>query len=218
MVWGGMASYSLVPRSHPWKAGRGSGVQNGLSHGAGFNGIKNVIIASSMHCMYTESHTWLPASLHIINYTFCNLIWALRSGSCDVQEKSEHQTLSRKCKRVWARDYRPKAKVCVYVHPWQWLQGHRRVGQGLEILCLSIYIVPADNGYMQSTKHNVIYEICLSLFCSCHNDGPNQDSLYLLLTRSLISSPLVSLRQFSNTRCSRFYWTKQVMYGSLHVM
>ena len=58
----------------------------------GSNGIKNVIIAFPIHCMHIRSRAQLLR--HCINYAFCNLIWALRLGSCDMKSRSEHQTLS----------------------------------------------------------------------------------------------------------------------------
>ena len=39
------------------------------SHGAGLNGIKNVIIAFPMHCMHTRFHARLPTSLYIVTHS-----------------------------------------------------------------------------------------------------------------------------------------------------
>ena len=56
---------------------------------SGAYSVENVIIACTA-CILV-----LVLDCHVIayNYVFCNLIWALRSGSCDKKSCSEHQTL-----------------------------------------------------------------------------------------------------------------------------
>ena len=101
---------NLVPRLHPWKAERGSGILNdflvtwdGFERCKKCNYIPRALYASLVprprgpgyeaNCMHTRSHARLPTHHHIY-YAFCNLIRALRSESCDKKSRSGHQTLS----------------------------------------------------------------------------------------------------------------------------
>ena len=64
----------------------------------------NYCIPVHVHC--TASILDLVLDVIVYNYAFCNLIRALRSGSCDKKSRSEHQTLFlAHAGRGWARDY-----------------------------------------------------------------------------------------------------------------
>ena len=86
---------NLVPRPHPWKAERGSGILNDfLVTWGGVERCKkcNYYIPRALHA-YQISRLIAYTSSHIY-YAFCNLIRALRLESCDKKSRSEHQTLS----------------------------------------------------------------------------------------------------------------------------
>ena len=85
----------LIPRPLPRKVERGSGVLSNISCHMGH--VKNVIIAFPVHMHCTAGILDLAIVLDDIiayNYTFCNLIWALRSESCDKKSLgiTEHET------------------------------------------------------------------------------------------------------------------------------
>ena len=72
----------------------------------GQNGVKNVI-AFPVHVHCTAGILDLAFNDVITyNYAFCNLIRALRLGSCDKKSRSEHETLFlARAGRGWARDH-----------------------------------------------------------------------------------------------------------------
>ena len=88
------AFHIVCPQTPPLKSGKRvwCSERHFLSHGAESNGIKNVIIAFHVHCTAGILDLVLNDVITYI-YAFCNLIRALRSGSCDKKSRSEHQTL-----------------------------------------------------------------------------------------------------------------------------